>query len=49
MVASGWKKIPLGDVLKLQRGFDLPHTKRQPGDIPVAINENWGKYELKHL
>ncbi|MBD2388731.1 restriction endonuclease subunit S [Cylindrospermum sp. FACHB-282] len=36
MVVSGWKKIPLGDVLKLQRGFDLPHTKRQPGDIPVV-------------
>lgn len=35
-MVRGWKEIPLGDVLKLQRGFDLPHTKRQPGDIPVV-------------
>ncbi len=36
MVANDWKEILLGDVLTLQRGFDLPHKKRQSGNVPVV-------------
>ena len=32
---SGWSKIPLDEVLILQRGFDLPSQDRIDGDIPI--------------
>ena len=31
-----WIKCPLGDILNLRRGHDLPKTSMIPGDIPVA-------------
>jgi type I restriction enzyme S subunit len=31
----GWAFAPLSDLLVLQRGFDLPKTKRTDGDFPV--------------
>ncbi|HBQ2124569.1 TPA: restriction endonuclease subunit S [Klebsiella pneumoniae] len=31
-----WKKVRLGDVAELQRGFDLPSAQRIEGDIPVV-------------
>ncbi|HGU9701050.1 TPA: restriction endonuclease subunit S [Escherichia coli] len=31
-----WKKVRLGDVAELQRGFDLPSTKRIEGEIPIV-------------
>jgi len=34
-VPEGWERVPLGAVLTLQRGFDLPTRKRNPGPIPV--------------
>ena len=33
-----WRSTTLGDVLTLQRGFDLPQTDRQPGDFPVIAS-----------
>jgi len=36
MLDNDWKEIPLGEILTLQRGFDLPHRQRQPGSIPVV-------------
>ena len=33
-----WIKTTLGDVLTLQRGFDLPVSKRTPGKIPVVAS-----------
>lgn len=33
-----WVEITLGDVLTLQRGFDLPETERQPGPYPVIAS-----------
>jgi type I restriction enzyme S subunit len=35
-VTSGWKECQLGDVLTLQRGFDLPRRKRREGDVPIV-------------
>jgi type I restriction enzyme S subunit len=32
---EGWERRPLGSVLNLQRGFDLPVGDRDPGSIPV--------------
>ena len=33
-----WRDITLGDVLTLQRGFDLPKSKRIPGPYPVIAS-----------
>jgi len=35
-VPEGWKKVKLGEVITLQRGHDLPKSKMEKGDIPVA-------------
>ena len=35
MIPEGWEVVKLGDALTLQRGFDLPTTQRQDGNIPV--------------
>jgi type I restriction enzyme S subunit len=34
-VQKGWEKKPLGDLLVLQRGFDLPVKKRRDGQYPI--------------
>ncbi|HEV7774232.1 MAG TPA: hypothetical protein VGO48_13200 [Conexibacter sp.] len=31
-----WREVALGDVLTLQRGFDLPARKREDGPVPVV-------------
>ena len=31
----GWERLPLGDALILQRGFDLPTQARQDGTVPI--------------
>ena len=35
---SAWSESVLGNVLTLQRGFDLPHNKRVPGPFPVIAS-----------
>lgn len=30
------KKYKLGDILELQRGYDLPHSEMEKGNVPVA-------------
>ncbi|MXZ13856.1 MAG: restriction endonuclease subunit S [Candidatus Dadabacteria bacterium] len=37
-MASEWRDMTLGDVMTLQRGFDLPKTKRKPGNYPVIAS-----------
>ena len=32
---AGWSKLPLEDVLVLQRGFDLPSQDREAGEVPI--------------
>jgi type I restriction enzyme, S subunit len=32
----GWQVKPLGEVVTLQRGFDLPKQDRQPGSVPIV-------------
>jgi type I restriction enzyme S subunit len=43
-MSSDWKDCQLGDVLTLQRGFDLPTRKRQDGDIPVVSSSGISGY-----
>lgn len=32
----GFREIPLGELVTLKRGFDLPATRRRPGPVPVV-------------
>jgi type I restriction enzyme S subunit len=41
---SGWKRCDLGDVLTLQRGFDLPGHTRQEGNIPIVSSSGISGY-----
>lgn len=34
--APGWYEKPLGEVITLQRGFDLPKQKRKQGEVPIV-------------
>jgi len=34
-VPEGWERVPLENVLVLQRGFDLPTQARQDGTVPI--------------
>jgi type I restriction enzyme S subunit len=34
--AAAWKVVRLGDVVTLQRGFDLPNSERLAGTVPVV-------------
>jgi type I restriction enzyme S subunit len=33
---EGWERVPLGEVMTLQRGHDLPSQDRVEGDIPIV-------------
>lgn len=35
-MSSNWENCLLGDILTLQRGFDLPYRERKDGDVPVV-------------
>lgn len=36
MAVDSWKPLLLGDIITLQRGFDLPSRVRKPGEIPIV-------------
>jgi len=36
MLTTDWKEMPLGQAITLQRGFDLPHRNRHPGNVPIV-------------
>ena len=44
MIPTGWKECKLGDVLTLQRGFDLPERNRQKGNIPIVSSSGISGY-----
>jgi len=35
MAIDRWNDVSLGEMITLQRGYDLPHKKRQPGGVPI--------------
>jgi type I restriction enzyme S subunit len=43
-MASEWIELPLGDVLTLQRGFDLPSQDRRPGEVPIVSSSGVSGY-----
>ena len=44
---EGWQNIPLGELLTLQRGFDLPLRERQPGSFPIYASTGINGYHNK--
>ena len=45
--ADGWHEATLGEVLTLQRGFDLPGRKRVPGSVPVVSSSGITDYHAE--
>lgn len=41
---SGWRTCTLGDVLTLQRGFDITKAEQREGDIPVVSSSGINSY-----
>ena len=39
-----WKIVLLGDVITLQRGFDLPSQDRKPGKVPIVSSSGISDY-----
>jgi type I restriction enzyme S subunit len=35
MANTTWRKLSLGEVVTLQRGYDLPNKERKPGTVPI--------------
>lgn len=35
-MAGEWVNTTLGQVLDLKRGYDLPTSQREPGEVPLA-------------
>ena len=43
-MASEWPQVPLGEVITLQRGFDLPSQDRKPGRVPILSSSGITDY-----
>ena len=43
-MAGEWAEMPLGDVITLQRGFDLPSQNRKPGKVPIVSSSGVSDY-----
>ncbi|MBA3708086.1 MAG: restriction endonuclease subunit S [Planctomycetes bacterium] len=43
-MAGEWEEVPLGDVITLQRGFDLPSQDRKPGKVPIVSSSGISDY-----
>ena len=41
---SEWPQVPLGEVITLQRGFDLPSQDRKPGRVPIISSSGITDY-----
>jgi type I restriction enzyme S subunit len=43
-MADEWDEVPLGEVITLQRGFDLPSQNRKPGKVPIVSSSGISDY-----
>ncbi len=43
-MADEWNEVPLGEVITLQRGFDLPSQNRKPGKVPIVSSSGISDY-----
>ncbi|ELY4321084.1 restriction endonuclease subunit S [Cronobacter turicensis] len=48
-VPAGWVQCKLGDVLTLQRGFDLPQRLRKEGNIPIISSSGESGWHNKAI
>ncbi len=48
-VPAGWIQCKLGDVLTLQRGFDLPQRLRKEGNIPIISSSGESGWHNKAI
>lgn len=48
-VPEGWEPKPLGDLLTLQRGFDLPAAERIEGEFPIYAATGINGYHNKAM
>lgn len=48
-VPEGWQRALLGDVLTLQRGFDLPVSERQEGSVPIYASTGINGFHNKAM
>ena len=46
-IPAGWSKKPLGELLTLQRGFDLPVSKRREGAFPIYASTGINGYHAE--
>jgi type I restriction enzyme S subunit len=46
---KGWKSLPLGDVINLKRGFDLPDRDRMIGAVPIVSSSGISGYHSKAM
>ena len=42
MMSRDWVIVPLGKVVTLQRGYDLPNRLRRPGEVPIITSSGIG-------
>ncbi len=42
-----WPEKPLGDVITLQRGFDLPKQKREVGQVPIVSSSGISGFHIE--
>jgi type I restriction enzyme S subunit len=46
-LADEWSSVVLGNVVTLQRGFDLPAQNRNPGKVPIVSSSGISGYHSK--
>lgn len=44
---ADWVELPLGELITLQRGFDLPSQNRKPGKVPIVSSSGVRDYHSK--
>lgn len=45
---SEWKRVKLGDVINLKRGYDLPNSKRTAGKYPIISSSGTTDYHNEY-
>ncbi|MEW6765175.1 MAG: restriction endonuclease subunit S [Pseudomonadota bacterium] len=45
----GWREAPLGEVVELKRGYDLPKDKRVPGVVPIVSSSGVSDFHAEAM
>ena len=46
-MAGEWREVPLGEVIELKRGYDLPKRKRVSGSVPLVSSSGISDYHAE--